>query len=293
MKYVYPKFSSYEIPGLRIGGAGLGNLLFIWSRACVEAKKNNAKLLWPTWPSLKVGPWIRREKDKRFYGDVFCNNNKHIGGLRKYWILSTHRRVKNFADGDGVLLYSDMIMKFQELLAYRELLQELITVNLKKKGQKALQFDAKKAINVHVRLGDFAVDTKGLSEGKNNVRIELPWYCHVVQRIRDVVGEVPVNVFSDGYDEQLADLLAMPNVKRVTFGNSIGDIVALSKSPVMIASGSSFSMWARFLGNSSSVSYPMQMKEAVASGNDVFEVELAENEDFSEEIKEKLKKMYL
>ena len=54
-----------------VWGGGLGNLLFIFARSIVLAEKINSQIIWPTWPSIKVGPWIRREKDKRFYGDLF------------------------------------------------------------------------------------------------------------------------------------------------------------------------------------------------------------------------------
>ena len=36
---LYPMFSKVELLGIRLGGPGLGNLLFIWAHSLVYAKK--------------------------------------------------------------------------------------------------------------------------------------------------------------------------------------------------------------------------------------------------------------
>lgn len=307
MIYIYPKFSKYEFMGVRLGGAGLGNLLFMWSRAIIAAKEHNCEVLWPTWASIKVGPWIRHEADKRFYGDLFRNRTM-IGGIKKYKALALNHKIyckkyeqinwENVKDKDLIICTGfglgpgELQMNFDGLHEYRDVLAETITGNLASKGKKALSFDADKSINVHVRLGDFSSNVQALDEGKNNTRIQISWYVATVNKIRDAAGyNIPVNVFSDGTDEELRDLLALPNVRRVTFGNSIGDIIGLSKAPLMIASGSSFSMWARFLGKCSSISYPNQMKDKALNEGEGFEIELSESESFSDDIIERIRKI--
>ena len=117
----------------------------------------------------------------------------------------------------------------------------------------------------------------------------------MVELVRSSAGwSVPVNVFSDGTDEELKDLLQMPDVKRVFFGNSIADIVALSKAPLMIASGSSFSLWARFLGNCSSISFPKQMKDhTLENPQNGFEIEIDYGDNVVSDIVDKIHQMYL
>ena len=59
----------------------------------------------------------------------------------------------------------------------------------------------------------------------------------------------------------------------------------------MISSGSSFSLWARFLGNCSSISYPNQIKDRVHTG-DGFEIELGLDDDFTDDQKAYVNALY-
>lgn len=310
MPYIYPKFSKYELVGVRFGGAGLGNLLFMWSRAIATAKEHDCELIWPTWPSIKYGPWIRREKDKRLYADLFQNRANMIGGIKKYKLLLLSNKIycKKYDEinwneihkndviiGKGFGLESgELQMSFDDLQEYQSDIAMTITKCLQKKGKKALGFNADNAINVHVRLGDFsAVNLHALANGDNNTRIQIDWYVAIVKKIREAAGwPVQVNVFSDGTDEELAALLVLQNVRRITYGNSIADIVALSKAPVMIPSASSFSLWARFLGECSSISYPNQMKASILSHGTGFEVECATDDALPQNVICKIREIY-
>lgn len=308
MAYIYPKFSKYEFIGIRFAGAGLGNLLFTWSRVIAASEKHNAMLIWPTWPSIRVGPWLRHEKDKRSYIGIFSNKTGMCGGIKKYIKLCFCRKIhtKQLDDIDwdklgknDIVIYDDFDlapgefqMNFNGTCEYREKISDIIYASLGEYGKKAFNFSASGAIGVHVRLGDFSKTTAALDIGKNNMRIQISWYVAIVNKLRDAAGwNVPVYVFSDGNDEELAELTELPSVRRLTFGNSIGDIVGLSKFPVMISSGSSFSLWSRFLGNCSSVSYPNQIKDRVHTGEG-FEIELGENDELTEELKSYIQKIY-
>lgn len=310
MIYIYPKYSKTELFGIRFLGAGLGNLLFMWSRAIVATEQHGCEIIWPTWPSIKVGPWIRRERDKRFYGDLFkCKTYKNHG-IKKYCLLLFKKKIhcRNYENIDWDSLPEECVlicdgfnlrpgelqMNFDGLREYRELICRHIYQNLRKKSDKALSFSADQSINIHVRLGDFASNSKALAEGKNNTRIDIGWYANTLTKIREAAGWcVPANVFSDGTDNELAELTDMPNVKRVFFGNSISDIIALSKAPLVIASGSSFSLWGRFLGECSSISYPNQMKDRVLSeGTGGFEIELSSDAPLCKSITDDIRFMY-
>lgn len=68
MYYIYPKLSEKDCMLFRLGGAGLGNILFTYARAVIYVQKHeNAEMIWPTWFSFKLGPILRHESDKRFY----------------------------------------------------------------------------------------------------------------------------------------------------------------------------------------------------------------------------------
>ena len=308
MAYIYPKFSKNELIGVRLGGAGLGNLLFTWSRVIAASEKYDLKLIWPTWPSIKIGTWIRHERDKRSYIGLFSNKTGMCGGIEKYIRLCFGRKIhtRNLDEIDwnslrenDIVIYDDFKlapgkfqMNFEGTREYRDRILDVIVNSLDQKDKKILAFNASNAIGVHVRLGDFSKTTAELDNGKNNMRIQINWYVSVVKKLREAAGWiVPVYIFSDGTDEELLELTALPEVKRITFGNSIGDIVGLSRFPIMISSGSSFSLWARFLGNCSSISYPSQIKDRVHTG-DGFEIELGMDDELTDVQKAYVKEIY-
>ena len=100
MKYTFASLGILESIGFRLGGAGLGNLLFPWARSLVYAKNNHSICISPTWRALKLGPLFRNEKDKRFYSDLFIDSG--ISGLQKFYLLNFSNNVKIFKGMDGL-----------------------------------------------------------------------------------------------------------------------------------------------------------------------------------------------
>lgn len=302
MTYIYPQFSEFEIPGVRLAGPGLGNLMLIYFRAWLVAKERGYAFIWPTWPSIKPGAYLRREKDKRFYADLFRNRSGYIDGLKKQRLIrrrdavTVNARAYDYSriGGDSVILYKYFHMDFEDLVPHVDEIREEIVRNLSRKSRRGLEGDMSRCVNIHVRLGDFAVNTNALNAGRDNMRIEIGWYAAIVRKLKDILGEsVAFNVFSDGSDEELGELLAIPGVRRVFYGNSLADILALSRAPLMVASGSSFSLWARFLGQCSSISYPNQIKDHVLKpGSDGFEIECAQDAELPDAAKDTIRRLY-
>jgi hypothetical protein len=73
--YHYPLLSSMDIGFIREPGPGLGNLLFPIGRALQEAKIKKEVFARPTMFNLKLGPFVRREKDSRLYNKEFKKRN--------------------------------------------------------------------------------------------------------------------------------------------------------------------------------------------------------------------------
>lgn len=299
-KYVYPKFSKYELIGFRFAGPGLGNLLFIYCRALVYSIENQIPLIWPTWFSLRLGPWLRRELDKRTYGDLFTNNQNHVKGFLKYKLLGSiskchHSNIDNKRQNIILFDYSDMVMSFDDLKKYHQCIYEDLYSNLQEKNKSFEQDDFTNAINVHVRLGDFSPPSDSeLQKGYNSISISINWYVQIINELNTILDEkVVFNIFSDGTDEELKNLLAIKNVKRVFYGNSISDIFALSQSKLVIASGSSFSLWARFLGQTDCITYTRQLKTQVLIDESTgFEIEVGKNEKIPSGIVEQIRSKY-
>ncbi len=300
MNYAYPKLSEHDLGFVRLGGAGLGNIMFTWARAAVFARDNNCQVIWPTWPSIKLGPYLRREADKRFYGDLFRNDGSAVGGFQKMHKLLTCHRISE-AQKESVKLEDETIVEFtgfdgcfESILYEYEFVRQLIESNLHPKNMAPLQDDFRGAMGIHVRLGDFSrVSVAEVEAGRHDSALPVEWYAQIVRQVRRFVGrDIPVYVFSDGTDEELQPLLSLPGVKRKTYGTSIGDILGLSRFPLLVASGSSFSMWARYLGRANCICYTNQRKQQILTPEEEkFEIETSG--DIPDEIGEKIREIYV
>lgn len=271
MIYLYPKLSEKDYFIFRNGGAGLGNILFTYARAVVYASKHpGTKMIWPTWLSLKIGPILRNEKDKRFYSDLFSNHSGYISGFEKFKLLAIKEKAseQDLLQGvdcnNKIVEFTGFDECFTPIMADSEIVRADIIKNLKSKNQSALYYNFK-GICIHIRLGDFSrVTMEDVLSGKHNSAIPVEWYANMIREIRKITGkEIPVHIFSDGSDDELAEVLSLPQVSRKSFGTAIADIIALSNAKLLVASGSSFSMWARYLGRMTTILFPNQVKQNI------------------------------
>ncbi|WP_289766029.1 hypothetical protein [Bacteroides acidifaciens] len=241
MKYIYPKLPAYiSSPLIRIGGNGLANCLFVYAKAIVYGHCYNLPIITPTWLNLSFGTYLRLQADKRHYYGLF-NSNNEISGLRKMWLLaklqSTTDIKKFIIEKDTNLLIVEGIYDFfKPLIDYHEIIKNYILEHINPKLlEKINNFDFTDTLAVHIRLGDFPI----------NRRIPIDWYISEIKKHKRYNR---VLIFSDGQDEELKDLLYLPNMERVFFGGAIQDIIAISRCSYLIGSDSSFSAWGAFLG---------------------------------------------
>jgi hypothetical protein len=267
MAYSYARLGGRDLFFFRFCGPGLGNLLFPWARFVVATKRYNLVPIAPAWPQIKWGPIWRWEKDKRFYVGLFRTPEGQIGSLGKL-LLSRLEGVPESALDDGksierlgkrhVVVFEGMQGYFSRILRDHKLVRTHLLDMTKEKHKAGMTYRFERSISVHVRLTDFLPATdKATLNPEASVRLPISWYQRMIEEIRRGAGsDLPVHIFSDGKDEELALLLRMPNVRRVTFGSSIADMLAMSCSHVLIASGSTFSRWASYLGRMPVVWYP-------------------------------------
>ncbi|RHR28737.1 hypothetical protein DWX43_12430 [Clostridium sp. AF19-22AC] len=297
MLYLYPKLSNLDCGIVRLGGSGLGNLLFTYSKAAILADELGADLIFPTWPSIKIGPWLRKEKDKRFYSGLFRPSKTQVAGFNKLVALTFCEKIKNREEIKSgrkqVYIYDECSMTLSDILDKRDFVNRLIASTLHPKNNSYLTHDFKNEINIHIRLGDFSRNYTDLNNVNCvNTSTPIDWYVDVVKIINKECPGISFNIFSDGKDEELEALIKIPNVRQITFGNSISDILALSRSKIIIASGSTFSLWARYLGNCSCIAHLNQTKENVCTDENGFEYEWGGKETFDIQILNKITEMY-
>lgn len=242
--------------------AGLGNKLFVWAKAAVFAHINELPLKVSSWSQLNIGSILRSERVKRSYGDYFDDTNA-ISIKRQLFAKLTHEKVYepsieqiNDADKLGKVFvfnntphWSDY---FKDIKGYREYISDSLLHMLDKKCRKQLNSLSTPVIGIHVRMGDFR-RLQPCEEFKDvgHVRTPLSYFIELIELIRALHGScLPVTLFSDGYDEELEELLRLPNIARFTGQPDIVEMLLLSKSRVVVTSaGSTFSYWSGFMAN--------------------------------------------
>jgi hypothetical protein len=260
---------SYGYPD--VGRAGLGNMLFPWARCFLWCRDNQAQMIAPRWRRLRLGPYLRRELDKRQYHRFFHHRGYVAGPERVQALLALRRMNEATAplDREGargtVVVFSGMTDYFQGLLGRDvEVFAELVRIT-RPEFQPAAIVD-RPFIGIHVRCGDFAIpeNSDALRRGGFNYRVSIDWYVQALRALRTVIGGLAsALVFSDGRPEDLRGLLSEPNVTLSRNGAAISDLLALGRSRALIASGSSFSMWASYLGQVPTLWYPGQRRQCV------------------------------
>ena len=267
-KYVFASLGKLESLGIRIGGAGLGNMLFTWAKSIVYAKNNNLIFIPPTWSSLKIGPMLRGEFDKRFYNNLFKSDHS-FSVFKKFWVLNFKRK--------EVQVFQGMEGLFNDFLNEHQFIKTKILDITGEEHLKNIKDFSGDGISIHIRMGDFYPFTneKELREGKWNTQLPLKWYISQIEKIRNETNkDIPVYIFSDATDEELLKVLELPNTHREFFGSAIADMLALSKSKVLIASGSTFSSWASFLGQNHTIWFPGQQRMRLVESDEKFDGEL-------------------
>ena len=281
----------YAIPGRH----GLGNMLFSWARCFLWCGEHQATMIAPMWTQLRLGPYVRRESDKRQYQRLFRHDG-YVNGLRRLALLAllpkipegtTRPAAENASATASIVVFRGMTGMFEPLRErHAEVRAEIERITrpelLPPKGTLAPY------IGVHVRRGDFGVasDALALRQGVRNVRIPLQWYVTLLKGLRRALGfEASARVYSDGTERELSELLAVPGVIFDGSGQAVTDMLALARARGMIASGSTFSMWASFLGQVPCIWHPGQRRQLLVSRDDTgsLEPEIAAGQDLPAE----------
>jgi hypothetical protein len=235
-------------------------------------------MLAPRWFRIRVGPYVRRERDKRNYFLLFSSAG-YVAGLRRGFVLCTRSRVsesdelaRSTFEQPAVVVFRGMERQFEPLRGRAaEIREELIRITEPRHRPPRA---GGPFLALHVRCGDFTKPERGKPvPSRPNQRIPVEWYVLALRQIRNSLG-APAGaiVFSDGTDKELAPLLAEPGVERCA-RSAVADLLTICNASALIASGSTFSMWASFLGQVPAIWYPGQSRGPLLGNADVPDLE--------------------
>jgi hypothetical protein len=252
----------------RLPRSGLGNILLIWARAAVFAEQNRMPLLTTGFAAPRLGPWLRGDRDKRVYAADFRPPSPrdlahaallhalgHTIAEPKLAPLPPHER-----RGGSLFVFEALPDFFLSFAEHRDLLRERLLAMLTPARRRALDEAPAPVIGVHVRRGDFGPLAPDHDLSLALGPTPLAHFQRLIEGIREIAGaRLPVTVFSDGRDDELAPLLAMPAVTRAPPRPGVIDLLVLARSRVVIPSAwSTFSMWSAFLSDAPVLLHPMK-----------------------------------
>jgi hypothetical protein len=254
--------------------AGLGNKLFPWARCRVFSLEHGVPIMTPRWSQIKLGPLLRHDRDARTYTNLFKPAPPgQVSGARQLWLRLRAARsvdeprdlhVAPHGEGSQIVVFRGEGDHFHPLTGWHEVLLEELRAMTRERWLCRADEVGAPIIGIHVRRGDF---DEASSEDdfvlRGAIRTPIEWFVQSLCAIRRICGDaLPALVVSDAPDRALGPLLRQEAVKRVDTGSAIGDLLVLSKSKLLVASGgSSFSGWAAFLGQMPTVAYPGQSLE--------------------------------
>jgi len=259
-------------------------MLLVWAKAVLFADINQFSVVAPNWSTPKIGPYLRREKDKRYYGHLF--SNQIYVPQRDYWIANFRRKIV-FHNPDITVIDTDLLRSpgleiylfifdllphwsdyFADIKQHPTLIKEKLLNSIRPSVLDAMHQRPSPEIGVHVRMGDFRVLPPGAEFAKiGQARTPLSWYVEVIQSIRETVGyNVPVTLFSDGAADELEMLLKLSHVSLAPPASALSDMLTLSRSKILVAAASStFSGWASYLGQCPTIWHPAHFHAGVLS----------------------------
>ena len=228
---------------------GLCNMLNPWARAYLWSKANDCQMLAPNWVKIfRIGPWLRMEKDKRYYWGQFTNDG-YVGGLKKWMILLRYEKVPEALMSAGmescVVVFSGQgrdILDFADQAQFlREELYRIAAPTIKLRLKEL----PSKFIGVHIRRGDFKVIGQTLS---------ADYYCSAISSALKICGSIPILVSSDALESELSYLRRFSNLQILKANPALQDVLTLSRASCLVCTnGSSFSEWSAFLGGMRSI----------------------------------------
>ncbi|GHN02877.1 hypothetical protein WSM22_43660 [Cytophagales bacterium WSM2-2] len=255
-------------------------------KAHVFSSLNQLPLIITNYHQVNLGVYLRGEKSKRYYTNYFNFQKSVIGDLIDRWkvdrILKNTRVVEEpllqLSDDKTSTYFFSKIPHwsdyFNQLKNNRMLVLDLFWQVLSEEIKKRLSTLKVPTIGVHVRMGDF----KKLAAGQDfketgGTRTPMDYFISTIQSIRKIHGtSLPVSVFSDGYKNELSELLSLDNIQLVEGNNDMIDLLLLSKSKIIVTSAAStFGYWAGFLSQAPIIMHPDHIHEPLRVDCEIYE----------------------
>jgi hypothetical protein len=296
--FLYPRLGSVRIGNRYLFGSGLGNCLFPWARAVVASDHYGLPLLPPVWTRFTSGAGFRTalkgifgpKHSSRTYRGLFSEPPFVPNQVGQIWkIQSSPKRdesllsdlVRMGVKHDTVVVFHGSRGQFTLLLEHQQLVTEAFCKMIRPEILDGAADRPFIRFACHVRLGDFNPAGVERATTLDNARLPMEWYIAKIRQISERWPGSTIDLFSDGTEGELAPFLQLSNVRRLTFGNPLADLLAMSRSSLLVCNGSTFSAWAAYLGNMPTIWFPTKLMCPLHPGIPDYEIESTLDEPLS------------
>lgn len=260
--------------------AGLGNILFVWARALIFAKSNGLPIIIVGLNRIHLGPFLRKEKVKRFYlGQFRFPSLPSIltASIAKFFFKKIVEP-STINSSKAIYIFNripDWSHFFKDLKPHRKIIVEEFFNLLSKSTLKRIDnWQENEYIAVHIRMGDF----RKLEENINfktvgSTRTPLSYFKDIIYKLQKNGYETTtVKIFSDGYKDELLEILSISNTEYMYPDLDIVDMIKISRAKLIVTSASStFSEWAGFLSDAPIIRHPDHIHSLIRQEKNLFE----------------------
>ena len=263
-KYYVPLLHQSKIsfyPFFRLGGFGLGNLLFPYFRSLCSCLKNGAIHLYPHHYQIQPRNFLREKtlKSLRNYSSDFnkfsWSSIKKIESARIFY--SRNFKSEQFINEYPYIYFSGYKNYFYDFVQYRKQIQKFIIFSYRLRN-----YQLKNEVAFHLRLGDFIINRQNIE--KEKIIYALEYFTKKLS--------VNVKIYSGSSYNQIKSFLELNDLPdQVFLVNSISpmnDLIRMSQSKYICGNPySTFVEWARFINPGSQESYSLLEKDLSKSIN--------------------------
>ena len=295
--FVYPKLGGVRLGDVYLFGAGLGNSLFPWARSAVAANTFDLPMLSPVWERVTSGGgWMTAIKtlslqnaSRRTYRGLFSKKRtfrQKLGELLVFsravhldeGLLTKQIELGISSSRPTVFVFEGYRDGFDSLWPHRSYLSDEFTKLIQPEILASVPPATPPRFGCHIRLGDYQQASDPTRLAQVNARLPFAWYVCQLQLLASYWPNVPIEIFSDGTNEELDPILRLPNVSRANYKNSVADLLAMTRLRLLICSGSSFSAWAAFLGKMPTIWFPGKIASQMGAFSDMTAIELEQKQ---------------
>jgi len=238
---------------------GLGHSLESYSRAFVYYASGVAEFIHPNWFKVRIGPYLRGEKDKRNYWYMIKTPKKWGLHPINNWRRFTHRVVieNKFNPNDNgqfLIVKDEGPHSFPHIQPYKQQFMEaLVSISRYKINSKLKS----PTIGIFHRSGDFLKYWQpkyGSNEYKRRTHgygyIPPEYAAEALIKCRKIAGwDVPAVLSTDAYDKEIECILSLGNVTLSRSDSALANMLEMRHHDVLIVGTSSYGHWSFFLGD--------------------------------------------